>query len=93
MSDLLTLTIRCAQKLIPTLTDDLAAQLEDELRRELAGDRASIRGIISKTAEEERAWLKDEVKRRFNGRNASEVARELKIGRATVYRILKTPGR
>ena len=28
----------------------------------------------------------------FNGRNATEVARHLQIGRATVYRILKQPG-
>ena len=28
----------------------------------------------------------------FNGRNATEVARQLHIGRATVYRILKQPG-
>ena len=40
-----------------------------------------------------RQTQQDEVRRRFNGRNAREIARELGIGRATVYRILKTPGR
>ncbi len=29
----------------------------------------------------------------FNGRNATEVARRLQISRATVYRLLKQPGR
>jgi predicted transcriptional regulator YheO len=28
----------------------------------------------------------------FNGRNATEIARRLKIGRATVYRMVKTAG-
>jgi Mor family transcriptional regulator len=28
----------------------------------------------------------------FNGRNAAEVARRLNISRASVYRIIKTPG-
>ena len=34
-----------------------------------------------------------EVLEMFNGRNATEVARRLKIGRSTVYRILKQAGR
>lgn len=29
----------------------------------------------------------------FNGRNATEVARRLQISRATVYRVLKQPGK
>ncbi len=29
----------------------------------------------------------------FNGRNATEVARRLGIGKATVYRLIKQPGR
>jgi Mor family transcriptional regulator len=41
----------------------------------------------------EQARIKEEVRRKFNGRNAREVARELEIGRATVYRIIKTSGR
>lgn len=93
MSDLLTITIRVVQKLMPELTDDLAAQLEDELRQELAGDRVAVWGQISKRSQAERDRIKMEVRRRFNGRNATEVARDLKIGRATVYRILKTSGR
>ena len=28
----------------------------------------------------------------FNGRNATEIARQLQISRATVYRVLKQPG-
>lgn len=93
MADLLTLAIQGLQKIMPTLSDELAAQLEDELRREIAGDREVIRGVISKQSLEKREIIKEEVRRRFNGRNATEVARDLKIGRATVYRILKTAGR
>lgn len=42
--------------------------------------------------ERERAELRNEVRRRFNGRNVREIARELGVGRATVYRYLKAPG-
>lgn len=41
----------------------------------------------------ERERVAGEVLALFNGRNASEVARTLRIGRATVYRILKQSGR
>lgn len=41
----------------------------------------------------ERALIKDEVRRRFNGRNACELAREFGIGKVTVYRYLKIAGR
>lgn len=34
----------------------------------------------------------DQVRRMFNGRNATEIARKIGISRATVYRILKTSG-
>ena len=33
-----------------------------------------------------------QVLRLFNGCNATEVARELNVGRATVYRVLKQAG-
>ena len=66
---------------------ELAEKIEQRLRREMAGDR----GYISKsTASREQKY--DMVRRMFNGRNATAIAQELKIGRATVYRILKTPG-
>lgn len=66
----------------------LAEKIEERLRREMAGDRGYIRSAASSTRQEKY----DRVRRMFNGRNAMEIARELKIGRTTVYRILKTPG-
>lgn len=66
----------------------LAEKIEERLRREMAGDRGYISGASIGTRQEKY----DRVRRMFNGRNATEIARELKIGRATVYRILKTPG-
>lgn len=56
------------------------------VRRELEGGQYYIPA-------RKREDLARKVLSLFNGRNASEVARELKISRATVYRYLKQPGR
>lgn len=40
----------------------------------------------------ERQRLAQQVLSLFNGRNAREVARRLRISRATVYRLIKQPG-
>lgn len=88
MCDLLSRVIECLQEVQPSLTDEMALQIEKQIRGEFAGEMTYIAKTIP-----ERDRLKDEVRRLFNGRNATEVARELKIGRTTVYRILKTAGR
>ncbi len=60
-----------------------------------AATREEFKGIAtyipsrSATARQE---LVAEVLRLFNGRNATEVARRLRISRATVYRYIKTSG-
>jgi len=60
------------------------AECEAALRAEFNGQLAYVgRG---NAARELRAR---EVLAKFNGRNATELARSLRIGRATVYRILK----
>jgi Mor family transcriptional regulator len=41
----------------------------------------------------ERRLMAEEVRRRFNGRNAREIARELDVGLVTVYRHLKMAGK
>jgi transcriptional regulator of acetoin/glycerol metabolism len=63
-------------------------EIKTALREEFAGERAYIRRHGPGQADP----LTAEVLRLFNGRNATEVARVLAIGRATVYRKLKQPG-
>lgn len=65
-----------------------AEVLKAATRLELGGDRAYI-GQRSPT---DRQQVTNEVLSLFNGRNASEIARRLNIGRTTVYRIIKTAG-
>lgn len=59
------------------------------VRDEFAGAREFIRSNRSQRSKD----LADEVLRKFNGRNATEVARELGITRPSVYRILKRAGK
>lgn len=70
------------------VSKQLAESIEKRLRLEMAGDR----GYISSESTATKEAKHDQVRRMFNGRNATEIARELKLGRATVYRILKRPG-
>ena len=56
------------------------------VRAEFAGEETYIQKRSSKE-------LAGEVLRLFNGRNATEVARKLGVGRATVYRYIKQAGR
>lgn len=65
-----------------------ATSVKDDFRGEFGGEER----YIAKRPPTERQRRVAEVLRLFNGRNASEVARVLKIGRATVYRILKQEG-
>lgn len=65
-----------------------ADALKELARREFAGDRSYI--PRRSPADRERVVLL--VLELFNGRNASEIARRLRISRASVYRIIKTEG-
>lgn len=64
------------------------AQLKEDVRREFSG----IEVYIPRRSSAARQQLSVEVLRMFNGRNATEIARRLNIGRATVYRIIKQDG-
>lgn len=72
----------------------MRTQLTDEhrlaVREEIAGDR---KYYVRTGHEIRRSAVAKRVLELFNGRNATEVARCLGIGRATVYRILKQAGR
>lgn len=61
-------------------------EIKRAVREEFTGERAYVRRLDGPRT------MAQTVLARFNGRNATEVARELRISRATVYRILKQPG-
>jgi len=60
-------------------------QAEAAVRAELGGHRHYVRM-------DPHAALAREVLMRFNGTNVSEVARQLGVGRATVYRVIRQAG-
>lgn len=64
-----------------------AEEIDLALRDEFAGIETYIRRRRVPPS-----TLAAEVMKRFNGRNVTEVARELRISRATVYRVLRVPG-
>jgi Mor family transcriptional regulator len=63
-------------------------EMKEATRREFRGEMS----YIPRRSQAERDKINREVLSLFNGRNATEVARRLQIGRATVYRIIKTEG-
>lgn len=65
------------------------ATLKTAVRAEFRGEECYIAGRPASARQE----LAATVLAMFNGRNATEVARSLSIGRATVYRVLKQSGR
>lgn len=75
-------------ELMPEFRQDEAKRLhiEAQLRKEFGGQQVYVASGKSYEA------VRQQVLRRFNGRNASTLAREYGIGRATVYRWLKQPG-
>lgn len=56
------------------------------VRAEFVGEETYIKKRSNKE-------LAEEMLRLFNGRNATEVARKLGVGRATVYRYIKQAGK
>lgn len=64
-------------------------ELKSDVRSQFAGEECYI-PIVPRTERDKRAY---EVLRLFNGRNATEVARTLRISRATVYRLIKQSSR
>lgn len=65
-------------------------ELKAMVREQFGGKQTYIRsGDWIAVRQRERRQRVEQVMQLFNGRNASEIARRLKIGRATVYRLLK----
>lgn len=76
---------------MPDLAPTVLSEVKATIRSEFRGERIYIAGNPDAAREQqERAAA---VLGLFNGRNASELARTLGIGRATVYRYLKQAGR
>lgn len=69
------------------LSDDARTEADKALRQHFKGSTYYIAASAPTGSEEARRVLA-----RFNGRNPREVARELGVSRATVYRKLKQPG-
>lgn len=76
--------------MVPEMADpQRRASTEHALRSEFGGqDRVYVRSAAAINREA----ITHKVLSMFNGRNATEIARCLKISRATVYRCLKQPG-
>lgn len=72
-------------KEFPHLAGPQFAKAKRAVREELGGERVYV---PSRSATDRQA-MAHQVLSLFNGRNAREVARELNISRATVYRLLK----
>ena len=74
----------------------IAGQPPDKIATTKAAVRAEFKGeecYIAARPPTARQQLVAQVLALFNGRNATEVARRLHISRATVYRVLKQPGK
>lgn len=72
----------------PETAGMVGAEITDDIARCWKGERVYIG-----KKEQDRARIINIVRRRFNGRNARELARELGVGRATIYRYIKISGR
>ena len=75
--------------MIPELAGAAIEPTKDAIRREFGGAQQYIR---ANTVERRKRDIQRAVRRMFDGRNASHIARVLNISRATVYRCLKQPG-
>lgn len=71
-----------------TIEQSSLSNLKAAVRAEFKGEECYIAGKPA-TARQQQV---SQVLALFDGRNASEVARRLQIGRATVYRVLKQAG-
>jgi len=77
--------------LIPEIAGEPARldEAKTAVRSEFKGDRPYIKS----RSDLDRQAIAHQVLSLFNGKNATEVARRLGISRATVYRLIKQPGR
>lgn len=84
MTDLIDYMMQRIRHIEPHITDEKALQLERALRLEFGGVVTRTRKRLS------RDNLRDEVMKRFDGRNVKQVASELGVHRSTIYRVLNS---
>lgn len=84
--DLVDAIFEACWQIIKSETSRQPEDIKQALRDRYAGSELYLRKRRT------RAETAKEVLARFNGRNATEICRELGISRATVYRLLKQPG-
>ena len=99
----LTALIQSEPDLVDRIFDYLLAEFPqiaglppEKIDHTKAAVRSEFRGeecYIAARPTSARQQLVTQVLALFNGRNATEVARRLQISRATVYRVLKQPGK
>lgn len=68
-------------------------ELRSELRGKIVHEFKGEEYYFAEVDKAERKRRINKILTLFNGRNAAEVARRLQISRATVYRVLKQPGK
>lgn len=68
------------------------AERRQDITADLRAEFGGQRWYVSARPETERQQRVRKILEMFNGRNATEVARRLRISRATVYRVIKQPG-
>jgi transcriptional regulator of acetoin/glycerol metabolism len=86
-ADLISRLFDILMEALPTyqggMEESFAARIAEQLRTEFAGDRPRIA-----KSELRGDALRDEIRRRWNGRNVEEIAEDLGVHRTTIYRAL-----
>lgn len=72
---------------------EIKSERIDELKRSTREEFRGAEVYIPSRSPTDRQQQVQEVLKMFNGRNATEIARRLQIGRATVYRYIKQSGK
>lgn len=77
----------------PAIVNEQLDKARAQLRQEFGGQRHYVKRVDTVERAQHHQRCAEILAQHFNGRNATELARKLRIGRATVYRLLKQPGR
>jgi Mor family transcriptional regulator len=79
--DILSRILERVREMQPTITEDLAIKIEEQIRHEYEGEQV----YIQKKSHQSRT---QKIKRMFTGNNIQEVMRECGVSHMTVYRAI-----